>query len=153
MRLPLLAESLLNRFFAIVLPNASPGIIAAWLAIYVLCATEFSATQLIYPPGSPPLAPSIINLMRRRQDPEIAACQVLLLAVVALPQLPLAIAALWRRTYPERIEMTEVLSISNVGQSFNGTSVLSRCEFFIGSRRAIGGDWILRQRQRRLCSV
>jgi iron(III) transport system permease protein len=80
-----------------VLPNASPGILAAWLAMYVLCATEYSATQLIYPPGSPPLAPSIVNMMRRGQDPEIAACQVLLLAVVALPLVPLAMVALWHR--------------------------------------------------------
>jgi iron(III) transport system permease protein len=87
----------LRRFMAVVLPNASPGIIASWLAMYVLCATEYGTTQLIYPPGSPPLAPSIINLMRRGQDPEIAACQVLLLAVVALPLVPIAIAALWHR--------------------------------------------------------
>jgi iron(III) transport system permease protein len=86
-----------ERFLLVVLPNARPGIIAAWLAMYVLCATEYSATQLIYPPGSPPLAPSIVNMMRRGQDPEIAACQVLLLAVVALPLVPLAIAVLWRR--------------------------------------------------------
>jgi hypothetical protein len=40
--------------------------------------------------------------MRRGQDPEIAACQVLLLAVVTAPLAVLAIAAAaraaWRRT-------------------------------------------------------
>jgi len=86
----------LDRFMSVVLPSASPGIVAAWLAMYVLCATEFSATLLIAPPGSPLLAPSVVNLMRRGQDPEIAACQVLLLAVVALPLVPIAIAAIWR---------------------------------------------------------
>jgi iron(III) transport system permease protein len=74
-----------ERFFAVVIPNALPGLVAAWLATYVLSATEFSATVLIAPAGAPLLAPSVINLMRRGQDPEIAACQFLLLAVIALP--------------------------------------------------------------------
>jgi iron(III) transport system permease protein len=76
------------------MPIAAPGLAAAWLAMYVLCATEFSATVLIAPPGSPLLAPSVVNLMRRGQDPEIAACQFLLLAVVALPLVPIALATL-----------------------------------------------------------
>lgn len=75
----------LGRFASVVLPNAAPGLAAAWLAMYVLSATEFSATLLIAPPGSPLLAPSVVNLMRRGQDPEIAACQFLLLGVIALP--------------------------------------------------------------------
>jgi len=87
----------LERFTSVVLPNASPGLVAAWLATYVLCATEFSATLLIAPPGKTMLAPSIVNLMRRGRDPEIAACQVLLLAVVALPLVPIALAAICRR--------------------------------------------------------
>jgi len=85
-----------GRLAAVVLPNAAPGLIAAWLATYVLSATEFSATLLIAPPGSPLLAPSVVNLMRRGQDPEIAACQFLLLAVIALPLVPIATAAVCR---------------------------------------------------------
>jgi iron(III) transport system permease protein len=85
-----------ERLLAVVLPNAAPGLGAAWLAAYVLSATEFSATLLIAPPGSPLLAPSIVNLMRRGQDPEIAACQILLLAVIALPLVPMAAAFLFR---------------------------------------------------------
>ena len=83
----------LERFVSVVIPNAAPGLVAAWLATYVLSATEFSATLLIAPPGSPLLAPSVVNLMRRGQDPEIAACQFLLLGVIALP---LAGAGGWR---------------------------------------------------------
>jgi iron(III) transport system permease protein len=75
----------IGRFLGAVIPNAAPGLVAAWIAIYVLSATEYSATVLIAPPGSPLLAPSVVNLMRRGHDPEIAACQVLLLGVVALP--------------------------------------------------------------------
>ena len=78
------------------LPNAAPGLVAAWLATYVLCATEFGATLLISPAGSPMLAPSVINLMRRGQDPEIAACQFLLLGVIALPLAVIVCAALLR---------------------------------------------------------
>jgi iron(III) transport system permease protein len=85
-----------ERLFSIVLPQAAPGLVAAWLAIYVLSATEFSATLLVSPPGSPLLAPSVVNLMRRGQDPEIAACQFLLLAVIALPLIPIAMAGLHR---------------------------------------------------------
>lgn len=86
----------IGRLAAVVLPGAAPGLAAAWLALYVLCATEFSATLLVAPPGQSLLAPSIVNLMRRGQDPEIAACQVLLLAVVALPLVPLALGTLYR---------------------------------------------------------
>jgi iron(III) transport system permease protein len=86
----------LERLFSIVLPNAAPGLAAAWLAIYVLSATEFSATLLVSPPGSSFLAPSVVNLMRRGQDPEIAACQFLLLAVIAIPLVPIAIVAIHR---------------------------------------------------------
>ncbi len=85
-----------ERLAAVVLPNAAPGLAAAWLATYVLSATEFSATLLVAPPGGPLLAPSVVNLMRRGQDPEIAACQFLLLAVIALPLVPLAIARVCR---------------------------------------------------------
>ena len=79
-----------ERLIEVVLRGAAPGLAAAWLAAYVLSATEFSATLLIAPPGSPLLAPSIVNLMRRGQESEVAACQVLLLAVVALPLVPIA---------------------------------------------------------------
>jgi iron(III) transport system permease protein len=85
-----------ERFTSVVLPNAAPGLAAAWLATYVLSATEFAATLLIAPPGSPLLAPSVVNLMRRGQDPEIAACQFLLLAVIALPLAAIACAAFLR---------------------------------------------------------
>ena len=80
----------LGRFIAVVLPAAAPGLAAAWLATYVLCATEYAATLLVAPPGAPLLAPSVVNLIRRGQDPEIAACQVLLLAVVGTPLVALA---------------------------------------------------------------
>jgi len=86
----------LGRLAAVVLPGAAPGLMAAWLAMYVLAATEFGATLLVAPPGSPLLAPSVVNLMRRGQDPEIAACQFLLLAVVALPLVPIALAGVFR---------------------------------------------------------
>jgi iron(III) transport system permease protein len=85
-----------QRLIAVVLPIAAPGLAVAWLAMYVLCATEFGATLLVAPPGAPLLAPSVVNLMRRGQDPEIAACQVLLLVVVALPLVPIVAATLLR---------------------------------------------------------
>jgi iron(III) transport system permease protein len=87
----------LERFTAVILPNAAPGLAAAWLATYVLSATEFSATLLIAPPGSPLLAPSVVNLMRRGQDPEIAACQFLLLSVGALPLVVITCVAFFNR--------------------------------------------------------
>jgi iron(III) transport system permease protein len=92
----LAGRGVLERFYAVVFPIALPGLVAAWLATYVLSATEFSATVLIAPPGASLLAPSVINLTRRGQDPEIAACQFLLLAVVALPVALMAAAAAFR---------------------------------------------------------
>lgn len=74
-----------GRFLAAVLPNAAPGLATAWLAVYVLSATEIGATVLISPPGKPLLAPAVMNFMRRGQDQEVAACQILLLGVIALP--------------------------------------------------------------------
>lgn len=94
----LAGRGVFERFYTVVFPIALPGLLAAWLATYVLSATEFSATVLIAPPGAPLLAPSVINLMRRGQDPEIAACQFLLLVVVALPVLLMAaLRAPWWR--------------------------------------------------------
>ncbi len=63
----LAGSSAVKRFVSVVLPNAAPGLAAAWIATYVLSATEFAATLLIAPPGSPLLAPSVVNLMRRGQ--------------------------------------------------------------------------------------
>lgn len=82
----------IGRFLAATVPNAAPGLVAAWLAIYVLSATEYGATVLIAPPGKPLLAPTVVNLIRRGHDPEIAACQILLLGVIALPPALIAIA-------------------------------------------------------------
>ncbi len=75
----------IGRLRAAVIPGAAPGLAAAWLAVYVLSATEFAATVLVSPPGKSLLAPTVMNFMRRGQDPEIAACQILLLCVVASP--------------------------------------------------------------------
>lgn len=96
----------IERFMSVVLPNAAPGLVAAWLATYVLSATEFGATVLIAPPGMPILAPSVINLMRRGQDYEIAACQFLLLGVIALPLVVIVCAWLLRgRVFSRRKEV------------------------------------------------
>lgn len=89
----LAGRGLWERFRCAILPNAWPGLAAAWVATYVLSATEFSATLLLAPPGSPLLAPSVVNLMRRGQDPAIAACQFLLLSAVALPLAALVIGS------------------------------------------------------------
>jgi len=88
-----------ERIFTVTLRGAAPGLVAAWLVMYVLSATEFSTTVLITPPGQPLIAPSVVNLMRRGQDPEIAACQFLLLAVVATPLFVIAGTWLARRAF------------------------------------------------------
>lgn len=95
----LMGRGIAGRWRSVVIPSAAPGLIAAWLAMYVLCATEYCATLLVSPPGTALLAPSIVNLVRRGQDPEIAACEVLLLMVVALPILPVAVAFVLRSRF------------------------------------------------------
>lgn len=86
----------LGRFLSVVLPNSAPGLAAAWVAVYVLSATEVGATVLVSPPGRSLLSPTVMNFMRRGQDPEIAACQVLLLGVIGLPLVLLAIGLMLR---------------------------------------------------------
>lgn len=100
----LAGRGMFGRFFAVALPCAAPGLVAAWLATYVLCATEFSATLLVSPPGEALLAPSIVNLLRRGQDSTVAACQVFLLAVVTLPLVVIAAASMVRRSWLSRSE-------------------------------------------------
>ena len=85
-----------GRFLRVVLPNAAPGLVAAWLAVYVLAASEIGATVLVSPPGRSLLAPTVMNFMRRGQDPEIAACQILLLGVIALPLVLVSLGLTWR---------------------------------------------------------
>lgn len=97
-----------ERLAGVVFPGAAPGLAASWIAFYVLSATEFGTTLLVAPPGRPLLAPSIVNLMRRGHDSEIAACQFLLLAVVALPAIAaLLLAAVWRRSGLTRSDYRE----------------------------------------------
>jgi iron(III) transport system permease protein len=87
-----------ERFRTVVLPIAAPGLIAAWVSVYVLSATEFSATVLVLAPGRPLLAPTVVNMIHYGQDSQIAACALLLLGVVTLPLVALAfVAAVARR--------------------------------------------------------
>ncbi len=82
-----------ERFRTVVLPIAAPGLIAAWVSVYVLSATEFSTTVLVLAPGRPLLAPTVVNMIHYGQDAQIAACALLLLGVVALPPVSLALLA------------------------------------------------------------
>jgi iron(III) transport system permease protein len=81
----LVGRSPLERLITIVLRSAAPGLVTAWLAMYVLSAGEYGATSLIAPAGHGLLAPSVLDLMQRRQEYQIAACQLLLLLVIMLP--------------------------------------------------------------------
>jgi iron(III) transport system permease protein len=79
------------RFRSVALPLATPGIVAAWLAVYVLSATEFGATVLTLAPGKPLLAVTVVNLIHYGQDAVIAASAFLLLGTVLLPLVPAAL--------------------------------------------------------------
>jgi iron(III) transport system permease protein len=87
----------MERLARVVLPGAWPGLVASWVAVDVLSATELGATALVAPPGQPLLAPTVVTLMRRGQDPEIAAYQLLLLAVVAWPLVVVGLGTLFGR--------------------------------------------------------
>jgi iron(III) transport system permease protein len=88
-----------ERFARVALPLAAPGLVAGWLAFYVLAATEFAATQVVLAPGKPLLAPTVVNLVHYGQDAGIAASGLILVATVVLPLLPLSLLLLVRSTW------------------------------------------------------
>ena len=88
-----------ERFARVTLPLAAPGLVAGWLAFYVLAATEFAATQVVLAPGKPLLAPTVVNLVHYGQDAGIAASGLILVATVVLPLLPLSLLLLVRSTW------------------------------------------------------
>lgn len=85
------------RLRSVVLPLAAPGVVAAWLATYVLATSEYEATAIVVPPGRPLLAVTVVNLVHYGRDAEIAACALLLVAALALPLLPGALLLAWAR--------------------------------------------------------
>jgi iron(III) transport system permease protein len=90
-----------RRFRSIVLPLAAPGLVASWLAFYVLAASEFAASQVVSAPGSPLLAPTVVNQIHYGQSATIAAACLILVATVSLPVfLALLVAFIGRRTWP-----------------------------------------------------
>src|SRR5207302_11417098 len=72
----------------VVLPLAAPALVASWLAVYVLAATEYEASTIVVPPGRELLAVTVVNMVHYGRDAEIAACALLLVAAVALPLVP-----------------------------------------------------------------
>ena len=76
----------------VVLPLAAPGLVAGWLAIYVLAVAEFGTSVLVCPPGSNVLSVSVVNQVHIGQGPAVAANALLLLLAVALP-VPAALVA------------------------------------------------------------
>jgi iron(III) transport system permease protein len=75
----------LRRAARVVLPLAAPGLVAAWLAVYVLSCIEYGASVLVTPPGWPVLANTVANSVHYGQNAEIAAVGLLLLAIVLAP--------------------------------------------------------------------
>jgi iron(III) transport system permease protein len=96
----LAGRSGLARSVRVLLPLAAPGLVAAWLAVYVLSATEFAATQIAISPGNPLIGPTIVNFVHYGQDAKTAAAGLILVGAVVLPLLPLAAVIFIAKRHP-----------------------------------------------------
>ncbi|MBI3723831.1 ABC transporter permease subunit [bacterium] len=83
-----------ERARSVVLPLAAPGLVASWVAVYVLGVAEFGTSVLVSPPGAGVLSVSVVNQVHYGQGPAVAAEALLLLGAVALPAAPVALVAL-----------------------------------------------------------
>jgi iron(III) transport system permease protein len=80
-------------------PLARPGLVGAWVLVFILCMRELAATLILRPPGFDTLPVRIwIHTMDVGPVPSAALLALVLVAIVALPWLGLVL--LGRRGIP-----------------------------------------------------
>ena len=75
----------LSRLWHIVVPVATPGLIAAWVIGFIFCVRDLGASMLVYPPGTDTLAVRILTLMANGAPGLIATLCLMLIAVTLIP--------------------------------------------------------------------
>ncbi len=89
----------LGTFWEVTFPLARPGLVGAWVLVFILCMRELAATLILRPPGFDTLPVRIwIHTMDVGPVPSAALLALVLVAIVALPWLGLVL--LGRRGIP-----------------------------------------------------
>lgn len=89
----------LATFWEVTFPLARPGLVGAWVLVFILCMRELAATLILRPPGFDTLPVRIwIHTMDVGPVPSAALLALVLVAIVALPWLGLVL--LGRRGIP-----------------------------------------------------
>ncbi len=73
-----------SRWLRIIGPLSAPSLAAAWLAAFALSIGELSATILVVPPGTPPLAVRLLSLLHYGVEDRVAAISLVLFIGTAL---------------------------------------------------------------------
>lgn len=89
----------LETFWEVTFPLVRPGLVGAWVLVFILCMRELAATLILRPPGFDTLPVRIwIHTMDVGPVPSAACLALVLVAVVALPWLGLVLVG--RRGVP-----------------------------------------------------
>jgi iron(III) transport system permease protein len=89
----------LETFWEVTFPLVRPGLVGAWVLVFILCMRELAATLILRPPGFDTLPVRIwIHTMDVGPVPTAACLALVLVAVVALPWLGLVLVG--RRGVP-----------------------------------------------------
>ncbi len=89
----------LATFWEVTLPLVRPGLVGAWVLVFILCMRELAATLILRPPGVDTLPVRIwIHTMDVGPVPTASLLALVLVAIVALPWLGLVL--LGRRGIP-----------------------------------------------------
>jgi len=89
----------LATFWEVTLPLVRPGLVGAWVLVFILCMRELAATLILRPPGFDTLPVRIwIHTMDVGPVPTASLLALVLVAIVALPWLGLVL--LGRRGIP-----------------------------------------------------
>ncbi|HSC70984.1 MAG TPA: iron ABC transporter permease, partial [Candidatus Methylomirabilis sp.] len=96
-----LGRGALATFWEVTLPLVRPGLVGAWVLVFILCMRELAATLILRPPGFDTLPVRIwIHTMDVGPVPTAALLALVLVGMVALPWLGLVL--LGRRGIPIR---------------------------------------------------
>ncbi len=71
----------------IIIPLVKPGLLVAWMLVFVLCMGELSTTIMVYPPGYSTLPLSIFTLQHDGPPSLVAALSITLVALTLLSAL------------------------------------------------------------------
>jgi iron(III) transport system permease protein len=81
----------------VVVPLATPALLASWMVALALGLGELPATRQVYPPGIEPMSVFLWGLLHTGVESHLAGVALMMLAVIAAAGLAAAIALGWSR--------------------------------------------------------